>query len=43
MLDNKALADLSYQVTAMDPRTRYNPNLNYDVITEPFYQYTDII
>lgn len=36
------LADLSYQVTAMDPRTRYNPNLNYDVITEPFYQYTDI-
>ena len=36
------LANLSYQVTAMDPRTRYNPNLNYDVITEPFYQYTDI-
>lgn len=36
------LADLSYQVTAMDPRTRYNPNLSYDVITEPFYQYTDI-
>ena len=36
------LADLSYQVTAMDPRTRYNPNLSYDVITEPFYQYTNI-
>ena len=26
------LADLSYQVTAMDPRTRYNPNLKYDFI-----------
>ena len=36
------LADLSYQVTAMDPRTRYNPNLNYDVIAEPFCSYTDI-
>ena len=35
-------ADLSYQVTAMDPRTRYNPNLNYDVIAEPFCSYTDI-
>lgn len=36
------LANLSYEVTAMDPRTRYNPNINYDVIAESFYQYTDI-
>ena len=37
------LADFSYQVTAMDPIIRYNPNLNYDVIAESFYQYTDIL
>ena len=36
------LANLSYKVTAMDPRTRYNPNLNYEGIAEPFCQYTDI-